>query len=96
MAQKNPSMEQKPTHRHRTQACGCQGERQEGKGGPGDLWLIDGNYDIRMDNSKILLCSTGNYILSPAVNHNGKNILKRIYLCKVESLCCTSEVGTIL
>ena len=62
MAQKNPSMEQKPTHRHRTQTCGCQGERQERKGGPGDLWLIDGNYDIRMDNSKILLCSTGNYI----------------------------------
>ena len=30
---------------------------------------------FRMDDSKILLCSTGNYILSPGVNHNGKNIL---------------------
>ena len=42
----NPSMKQKPTHRHSTQTCGCQGERRERKGGPGNLWLIDGTYDI--------------------------------------------------
>ena len=35
---------------------------------------------IEWINSKVLLYSTGNYIQYPVTNHNGKNILKRIYI----------------
>ena len=31
-------------------------------------------------NNKVLLYSTGNYIQSPGINHNGKEHQKRIYL----------------
>ena len=43
---------------------------------------------FRMDNNKILLYSTGNYIQSPAINHNRKEYEKKnvyiyiyIYVC---------------
>ena len=41
-------------------------------------------------------CGTGNYIQSPGINHNGKNIKKNIYTTITESLCCTAEIGTTL
>ena len=58
-------------------------------------------------NNKVLLYSTGNYVPSPRIEHDGKEYLKkRIYIfidrcvcvcvCETESLCCTAEIGTIL
>ena len=36
-------------------------------------------FTYRMDKYKVLLCSTGNYIQYPVINHNGK---------EYSSLCC--------
>ena len=47
-------------------------------------------------NNKVLMYSTGNYIQYPVINHNGKEYKKRMYICITESLCCASEIGTIL
>ena len=41
----NISAEQKQTHRHGEQTCGCQGE-EEGVGWTGNFSLIDANYYI--------------------------------------------------
>ena len=32
-------------------------------------------------NNKVLMYSTGNYIQSPVINHNGKKYKKRMYVC---------------
>ena len=32
-------------------------------------------------NTKVLLYSTGNCIQYPVINHNGKEYLKRMYIC---------------
>ena len=59
----------------------------------------------RMDDNKVLLYSTGNYISNPVINHNGKehtyikNVCIYIYIYILyisESLCCTAEINTIL
>ena len=54
-------------------------------------------FTYRMDKYKVLLCSTGNYIQYPVINHNGKEYEKRMYICiyKTKSLCYTVEI-TIL
>ena len=39
----NISTEQKQTHRHREQSCGCQGGRGEGEETIGSLGLADAN-----------------------------------------------------
>ena len=49
-----------------------------------------------MDNNKILLCSTGNCIQYPGINHSGKEYEKKIYMCITESLYCTAEINTTL
>ena len=43
-----------------------------------NLGLVDANYYIyiRWINIKFLLCSTGNYIQYPEINHNGKESKK--------------------
>ena len=41
MTQRNLSMKQKQTQRHREQTCGCQGEGRLGKGWIGTLGLAD-------------------------------------------------------
>ena len=50
-----------------------------------------------LDN-KFLLCSTGNYIRYPEINHNGQEYMKKndvhIFVCITESLCCTAEIHT--
>ena len=49
-------------------------------------------------NIKVLLCSTGNYIQYPVINHNGKEYEKEciyIYICITESLCCTAGNTTL-
>ena len=47
---------------------------REVEGWIGSLGLADANYYIYIKyiNNKVLLYSTGNYIQSPGVNHNGK------------------------
>ena len=48
-------------------------------------------------NNKVLLYSTGNYIQSPGINHNGKEYLKKnVCMCITESLCCSAEIATAL
>ena len=57
-------------------------------------------------NNKVLLHSTGKYIQSPGIDHNGKEYLKRMYVfmcmcvcvcvCIIESLCCVAEICTML
>ena len=42
----NLSMEQKQTHRHREQTCGCQGGGSWGEEWSGRLELADANYYI--------------------------------------------------
>ena len=48
-----------------------------GEGWIGSLGLADGIYimDNIMDNSKVLLYSTGNYIQYPVINHKGKECI---------------------
>ena len=47
-------------------------------------------------SSKILLYSTENYIQYLMINHNGKNIFKRMYIYTriTEPLCYTEEINT--
>ena len=80
------SMEQKQTHRHREQACGCQGER-------GGRWMdwafgVSGfellyrewanNKELlyREWVKKYLLSSRGNSVQYPVINHSGKEYEK--------------------
>ena len=70
MAQMNLSTKQKQTHRHREETCGyCRGgsgmDREFGVGGCKLLHL-------EWISSKVLLYSTGNYIQSLGVEHNGR------------------------
>ena len=48
-----------------------------------------------MDNNKVLLYTTGNYIQYPVINHNGKEY-EKVYMCITESLCYTTEMNTTL
>ena len=48
-------------------------------------------------NNKVLLYSTGNYIQSPGIKHNGKKYLKKnVSMYKTESLCYIAEIDTTL
>ena len=72
MTQVNLFMKQKQTHRHREQTCGCQGGGGQGRVGMGvGISRCKLLYVEWIDN-KVLLCSTGNYIQYPVINHNGK------------------------
>ena len=44
--------------------------------------------------NKVLLYSTGNYIQSPVINHNGKNMKKNANI--TESLSYTAEINKTL
>ena len=47
--------------------------------------------------NKGLLYSPWSYIQYPVIKHNGKNIFKKnVYMCIIESLCCTAETSTTL
>ena len=82
MTQSNLSTKQKQTLRHREQTCGCQG-----RGGEGGMDWEFGISRCKLlctewINSKVLLCSTGNYIQYPVINHDGKEHEKEcIYMC---------------
>ena len=66
-------MKQKQNHGHREQTYGCWGK--DGLG----VWEQQMKAIIhRMDKQKgPTVYSTGNYILDPVINHNGKNIFKK-------------------
>ena len=76
----NLSMNQKQTHRHRDQTCGCQGGGWVGEACTGNQGLVDANYYIQNDKQDPTL-STGNYIQYPGINHNGKEDKKWMYIC---------------
>ena len=47
---------------------------------------------VTLINNKALLYSTGNYIQSLGINHNGKEYFKKnVYMYKTESLCHTAD-----
>ena len=93
MAQMNLSMEQKQTHGHREQTCGCQGG---GSGRECDFGVRCKLLHLEWKSNEVLLYSTGNYIQSLVMEHDGrcyekKNVCIYIYICmhKMGSLCCT-------
>ena len=45
--------------------------------------------------NKVLLCSSWNYIDYFVINHKGKEYKKNVYMSITESLCCTTEIGTL-
>ena len=66
---------QKQTHRHRKQTYGYQRGRGWGRDKLG-VWDYQIQTTIYKINNKVLLCSTGNYIQYPVLNHNGKEYEK--------------------
>ena len=62
MAQMNPFTEEKQTHRHGEQTCGCQSRR----GGTGRTWEFGISrckfLHLEWISDEVLLYSTGNYI----------------------------------
>ena len=47
-------------------------------------------------STEMLLYSTGNYIQSLVMEHNGINEKKNVYVCITGSLCCIAEIGRTL
>ena len=72
MAQVNLPTEQKQTHRHREQTFGCQWEAGEG----GRDWEFGLSrcqlLHLEWGSSEVLLYSTGNYIQSLGIDHDGR------------------------
>jgi len=72
MAQMNLSTKQKQTHRHREQICGCQG----GGGRSGIDWELGVSrcklLHSEWVSNEVLLYSTGNYIQSLWIDHDGR------------------------
>ena len=79
----NISMNQKQTHRHREQICGCQGGRGVGGGMDWEFGISKCKLlYIEWVNNQDLLYSTGIYIQYPVINHNGKEYEKEgVYIC---------------
>ena len=77
MAQMSLPKKQKQTHRHRGQSCGCQGE-----GGGSEM---DWEFGIsrckvlylECISNEVLLYSTGNYIQSHGIDHDGRSYKKK-------------------
>ena len=68
----NLSAKQKQKHRHREQTCGCQGVR--GKEWDGWEFGVSRCKLLHLEwlSNKVLLYSTGNYIQSHGIDHDGK------------------------
>ena len=68
----NLSTKQKQTHRHREQTYGCQG----GRGGSGMDWEVGVSrcklLHLEWISNEVLLYSTGNYIQSLGIEHDGR------------------------
>ena len=77
---------------HRKQTCGCHRGGVGWESGVSRCKLV---YTGQINN-KILLYNRGKYIQNPVMNHNGKEHKKNVYICIIESLCCTAEINTTL
>ena len=79
MAQLNLSRERKQIHGHGKQTCGCQG----GGGGSGMDWEFGVSrcklLHLKWISNEILLYSTGNYIQSLVMEHDGEK--ECVYVC---------------
>ena len=66
-------------------------------GGGGIEWEVEVSrcklLNIVGINHKVLLYSTGNYILYPTINHNENNIFKRNVCMYDESPGCTAQMN---
>ena len=75
-----PTCEIQTDHKHRNQTCGCQWGGSWG----GMEWEVGVSrcklLCIEWINTKVLLCSTENYIHYPMIKHNGKEYEKE-YIC---------------
>ena len=59
--------------------------------------LVEKQVYLEWIKYKVLLYSTGNYIQSPGINHNGKDTEKKNgYMCITESLCSIAGISTTL
>ena len=88
----NLSIENKQTHGHRQQTCGCQG----GGGGRGMDWTFKVSrcklLPLEWISNEILLHGTGNYIQSLGMECEKRNFSVSI----TETLSCTAEIDRIL
>ena len=77
MAQMNISPEEKQTHRHREQTCGCQGE----EGGSWMDWEFGGGRSkllhLEWISNEVPLYSRGKYIQSLGIEHDGGGYEKK-------------------
>ena len=88
-------MKQNQTNREQT--CGCQGGKRCGRGMKWEFGISRCKLLYIEWINKVLLCSIGNYIQYPVINHNGKEYEKKnVYMCIIESLCYTAEIDTTL
>ena len=97
MTQMNLSTEQKQTHRHGEQICGCQAgggrEGWRGQCGVGRCKLLH----LKWISNEVLPYSTRNYIQSLGTGHDVRQYEKKnVYVCMTGSLCYTAENGTTL
>ena len=98
MAQINLSRKQEQTHRHKKHICGFQGEGRgsgmEGDFGVGRCKLLH----LEWISNELLLYSTGNYIWSLGIEHDGRQYKKKnVHLhVMTGSLCCMAEIDTTL
>ena len=75
-------MKQEQTHKHREQACDCQGRKDWKLGLADEIYLY-----IEWIKNEVLQYGTGNFIQYLGINHNGKE-----YICRAESICCTNII----
>ena len=94
VAQMNPATEQKQTQTWRTDLWLPWGEGERN----GMDWEFGFSrcklLHLEWISDAVLLHSTGNYIQSLGIDHNGRKYKKdNVYICMTGSLCCTAEIG---
>ena len=93
----NLSIEKKQTHGHGEQTHSCQGG-----GGRSEMdWEFGVSRckqsHLEWISNEVLLYSTGNYIQSLVMEHDGGYCEKKnVYICITGSLCCTAEIDRTL
>ena len=85
------SIKQKQIHRHRKWTCSCQW-RGEGSGMDGEFVVSRCKLlHLEWINNEVLLYSTGNYIQSLGMEHNGREYEKEnVYIHLTGSLSSTT------
>ena len=92
MTQVKLSTKQEQIRRHRIGTHGCQGG-----GGMQERWFrrlgVNKCKQVYKGwmNSKVLLCSIGNYSQYPVIDHIRKNINKNIHIHIFELVCCIAK-----